>query len=1126
MNFYRHSRLYHTLILILAIFIALVYYIFNANAAGDYSASTTFSGAYLGQLDSTNSNTPSWTQGVANSGRGIIGAIDDFGYNRPTSVAYDTVHNRTFVLDGNNKRVMVYETGALSINTYPTATDVLGQNDFYTNNGIDGRYNFLNPVSIAYDDVRERLFVADFPPIGAISIAPRVLVFDVRYGPNLSAIEACDFGTSGITTQGLRSGAPASCVIGQPDYTTLAGTVSSNSITGVSTIVYDKKNDRLFVSDTGAKRILIFNTAPSVTSLLAGGDGENASNVLCIPNFTDNYNTYSSFPSYCQSSFESISYDPARELLYFFSPDPNVSTTLYFLRSFNVDPSLNASMNGIAAVSRFSLSEPVTTRHHLAYSDISKSLFISSEDTHRIYYYDLTTLSNSLTASAVLGANLNSAVSTLSDASPSERNLNHPLGITLSPSGSRLLVADSGWNRVIEYNFISLNTSSLSSGATCSYYKDSNGNPVTLSSSGSQGSVPYFMSNNPRWLLVTAGTSGTGILSGKPSSGAENSSPYQIVITAQDQGSWGTFHSSKSYTLNISKGCSSTTTGTVVVTNPPPPPPSPTIKITAPEDAVCPAKTYAVGDKYREKIKVENAIGPVTFIFDRTNPVPSDLQLVRDGQDEYISGTLNDVGDYYDITVIATDRNGTQSIDSFNLSIFAKGDSCTFIPPSDLVFNNPNLCLDKNSHLATQLTTTPSGASFALNGGDSLPSGLTLSNGFLSGSISPGDYNDFTIVATKDSNQVSRKFNSIDYCSDIPLEDLVDKDILDNDIVEDADGDNSYIFGLDQKNSCPIAGLLRNNSFLHTLTIKMCSISPSALILTSIIGFLFGLLPLLYTLPFSVGHFGTLLFTLLAKKVRPWGVVYDAVTKQPLDPAHVELVNKEGEVVASAITDIDGRYGFLVPAGSYMIRPKKSNYVFPSVILGHVTRDEIYSDLYFGNYFELKKDEIITKNIPMDPSKFDWNEYEKEQQKLQHYFSRKTVLYIRIANSLFAFGFLSSFVAFIARPILYNAIIFLLYIVLLVVRESLVSFSKLGLVVDKKSGKAVPFAIIRVYSAKLGNEVIHKIATSRGQFYLLIPNGLYVVSIEKKNVDGTYTKIFTSEIIEVKKGIIKGVWEV
>lgn len=275
-------------------------------------------------------------------------------------------------------------------------------------------------------------------------------------------------------------------------------------------------------------------------------------------------------------------------------------------------------------------------------------------------------------------------------------------------------------------------------------------------------------------------------------------------------------------------------------------------------------------------------------------------------------------------------------------------------------------------------------------------------------------------------------------------------------------------------------------------------------------------------------HLWSLLLSFFGfRKRAPWGVVYDAATKRPLDPVYLELIDQDGKQVATAISDINGRYGFLVPPGMYMIRAKKTNYVFPSIILGHVTRDEIYDNLYFGNYFEIKKEgEVITKNIPLDPVRFDWNEFEKKEQGFATMYSRRIIWLNRIANILFAAGFILAIITFITHPTTLTIITLGLYIVLLVVKEVGISLAKLGTVVDKKTGRPIPYTIIRVYSATLSNEVIHKVANEYGQFYCLVPNGSYIVTIEKKSPEGGYVRIFTSQKIEVKKGIIKGEWKV
>lgn len=57
-----------------------------------------------------------------------------------------------------------------------------------------------------------------------------------------------------------------------------------------------------------------------------------------------------------------------------------------------------------------------------------------------------------------------------------------------------------------------------------------------------------------------------------------------------------------------------------------------------------------------------------------------------------------------------------------------------------------------------------------------------------------------------------------------------------------------------------------------------------------------------------------LVFLGIRKKARPWGVVYDSKTKQPLDPVYVSLIDTAGNEIASSTT-IQDDMDFLCPRG-------------------------------------------------------------------------------------------------------------------------------------------------------------------------------------------------------------------
>ena len=261
----------------------------------------------------------------------------------------------------------------------------------------------------------------------------------------------------------------------------------------------------------------------------------------------------------------------------------------------------------------------------------------------------------------------------------------------------------------------------------------------------------------------------------------------------------------------------------------------------------------------------------------------------------------------------------------------------------------------------------------------------------------------------------------------------------------------------------------------------------------------------------------------LKKKALPWGVAYDSVTKQPLDPAYITLTNIATGNVFSAITDIDGRYGFLVEPGAYQMSVKKTNYSFPSQKLAGKVADELHADLYFGEKIEIKKyGEVITKNIPMDPVKFDWNEFAKKDKGLMKFYSKWDVVLKRVYDLSFIIGFGVAVLAYIFAPYPYNTIIMLLYVFLVILRVFGVKPKSFGSVIEKETGIPLSFAIVRVMTPDSNIEIAAKSADQYGRYYCLVPPGKYYVKIEKKNEDGSYSLVYTSEVINVfKKGIIK-----
>lgn len=291
-----------------------------------------------------------------------------------------------------------------------------------------------------------------------------------------------------------------------------------------------------------------------------------------------------------------------------------------------------------------------------------------------------------------------------------------------------------------------------------------------------------------------------------------------------------------------------------------------------------------------------------------------------------------------------------------------------------------------------------------------------------------------------------------------------------------------------------------------------------------------GLVGLAGTLPGIGLRIGNLILAIpFRRRRRPWGIVYDAKTKEPLDPVYVTVYDAEtGKVVDTKITDIHGRYAFLLPVGNYRMTAQKTHYQFPSTTIPQSHSDGVYDDLYFGEVFSITndhRDAVVTLNIPMDRLETDWNQEEKRRMGIIDWFTRNTKLWSAISLFLFILGFVFSIYALIVAPVIWNKVVFVLYVVFAILQ--LIGFGsvKTGTITDQ-SGKGIPFAVVRVWNAHLKTQIAQRITDRNGNYYILVTKGDYYITIDVKNSTDGYDRVLTSENIHVKKGIINKSFQV
>lgn len=231
--------------------------------------------------------------------------------NGPNGVAVDPTTGKLFVADRTNHRVLRYATEA-ALQTGAAAEAVLGQDDFTSRVTGTAANRFNSPIGVHVDGAG-RLWVADFSN-------NRVLRFD---GASTKATGASADGVLGqatfttsasvLSASGMRgpvtayadaagrvwvtefsshrvtrfdaaatkpNGAPADGVSGQPDFVTGTSGLSASSLSSPNGSYVDAAG-RLYVSDSGNRRVLRFDAA-STTS------GTSADGVLGQPDFVTN----------------------------------------------------------------------------------------------------------------------------------------------------------------------------------------------------------------------------------------------------------------------------------------------------------------------------------------------------------------------------------------------------------------------------------------------------------------------------------------------------------------------------------------------------------------------------------------------------------------------------------------------------------------------------------------------------------------------------------------------------------------------------------------------------------------------------------------------------------------------
>jgi len=253
------------------------------------------------------------------------------------------------------------------------------------------------------------------------------------------------------------------------------------------------------------------------------------------------------------------------------------------------------------------------------------------------------------------------------------------------------------------------------------------------------------------------------------------------------------------------------------------------------------------------------------------------------------------------------------------------------------------------------------------------------------------------------------------------------------------------------------------------------------------------LAPLWTSLYYLQSIFSEPLLWLARQKRKGWGVVYNAITKQPIDLAIVRLYSAETkQLIKSRVTDAAGRYSFLVEEGRYYVEVNKGGFSFPSSILQNRTEDYHYTDVYHGKEILIKDGQkgVISANIPLDPDNVT-----ATNKQIIHQYNFK-----RIQRITSLIGPVVSLTVFIIAPSIIMGILVVVHFTVYALFRRLAVTpvpKSWGIVYDQATRQPIGKAVTRIFAPEYSRMLEAAVTDRYGRYGFLVANNVYSVTADK-----------------------------
>ncbi len=236
--------------------------------------------------------------------------------------------------------------------------------------------------------------------------------------------------------------------------------------------------------------------------------------------------------------------------------------------------------------------------------------------------------------------------------------------------------------------------------------------------------------------------------------------------------------------------------------------------------------------------------------------------------------------------------------------------------------------------------------------------------------------------------------------------------------------------------------------------------------------------------PYLLGH-SALAALGLVPAVKPWGVVYDSTTHQPLALGHVSLISEYGAIAATAITQSDGSFSATVPNGSYTLRVDTHGSTLPFASGAPL----IFSTVYDGSHPILIRDNQPA--TPLDVAVLGGSNEKPGVSSFKEFMLSHEVTLTNISLVLFGIGTLASLLYLIFFPSLISFLMALVYVCIATLRGIGMFGSYASVFLDKVGGLPLAGKLVTVFDARTNTPVTKTLTSAAGRAHLALPDGYY-----------------------------------